>query len=71
MDENIVWGMNDDVVCAMSDDNVIWGMSDDNIIWGMSDDNVLWGMSDMVGDDTPPREVTFQDMYNAYIAGVR
>jgi hypothetical protein len=55
----------------MSDDNVIWGMSDDNIIWGMSDDNVLWGMSDMVGDDTPPRAVTFQDMYNAYIAGVR
>jgi len=71
MYDNIVWGMDDNIVWAMSDDTLIWGMSDDNIIWGMSDDNILWGMSDMVGTDTPPRDVSVWDMYSAYITGVR
>ena len=71
MDENIVWGMDDNMVWGMSDDNIVWGMSDDNIVWGMSDDNIVWGMSDMVGDDTPPLNVSVWDIIAAYLQGVR
>ncbi len=44
IDDNVVWGNNDDGnVVWGNDENVVWG-NDDNVVWGNSeDDNVVWG----------------------------
>jgi hypothetical protein len=52
--DNIVWSMDDNIVWGMNDDNIVWGFDDsvtsnlfDNIVWSM-DDNIVWAMDDSV-----------------------
>jgi serine protease AprX len=41
IEDNIVWGNDDDNIVWGNDDNIVWG-NEDNIVWG-NDDNIVWG----------------------------
>jgi serine protease AprX len=67
IDDNIVWGNNDDNIVWGNDDNIVWGNSDDdnivwgnahlrdvwasNVVWGFWDDNIVWGNCTAANDD--------------------